>query len=92
MKKFLFVILLLILSFCIHAGPTMAQTLSDHQNHLKGPYPNGIAVTKDCLNCHSKQAEEVLHSAHWLWQGAIPDVLGQENRTDLGKRTLINNF
>jgi len=92
MKKFLFVILLLILSFCIHAAPTMAQTLSDHQNHLKGPYPNGIAVTKDCLNCHSKQAEEVLHSAHWLWQEAIPDVLGQENRTDMGKRTLINNF
>jgi hypothetical protein len=96
MKKPLFVMLLLILSFCTHASPAMAQksnpALSDHQNHLKGPYPDGMAVTKNCLNCHRKQADEVLHSAHWLWQGPSPEVLGKEHRTDLGKGTLINNF
>ena len=92
MKNFLFVILLLILFVCIHVGSTMAQTLSDHQTHLTGPYPDGMAVTQDCLNCHSKQATEVLHSAHWLWQGSTPDVLGKEHRTDLGKLTLTNNF
>jgi len=96
MKNLLFVMLLLILSFYIHAVSAMAQkgdpVLSNHQNHLKGPYPDGMAVTKDCLNCHRKQADEVLHSAHWLWQGPSPDVLGKAHRTDLGKRTLSNNF
>jgi len=96
MKKPLFVMLLLVLSLCIHAGSSMAEKadpgLFDHQNHLKGPYADGMAVTKDCLKCHRKQADEVLQSAHWLWQGPSPDVLGQEHRTDLGKRTLINNF
>ena len=96
MKKPLFVMLLLILSFCIHTGPAMAQKSnavpSVHQNHLKGPYPDGMAVTRDCLKCHRKQADEVLHSAHWLWQGPSPGVLGEAHRTDLGKRKLINNF
>ena len=96
MKKPLFVLLLLLLTFCIHVGPSMAQKadpgLSDHQNHLKGPYPDGMAVTKDCLKCHRKQADEVLQSAHWLWQGPSPYVQGHEHRTDLGKRKLINNF
>jgi len=96
MKKSLFVTLLLVLPLCIHAGFSMAEkadtSLSDHQNHLKGPYADGTAVTKDCLKCHRKQADEVLQSAHWLWQGPSPYVLGQEDRTDLGKRKLINNF
>ena len=90
MKKPLFVILLLILFFCIHTDLSMA--LSDHQNRLLGPYENGMAVTKDCLKCHRKQADEVLRSAHWLWQGPSPYVRGHEHRTDLGKRALINNF
>jgi len=96
MKNLLSIALLLILSFLIYAGLAMAQesnpVLSGHQNHLKGPYVDGMAVTKACLNCHRKQADEVLHSAHWLWQGPSPGVLGKEDRTDLGKRTLINNF
>ena len=96
MKKTLFVILLLILTFCIHTGLSMAQKtnsgLSQHQNRLKGPYANGMAVTKDCLKCHRKQADEILQSAHWLWQGPSPHVQSHEHRTDLGKRALINNF
>lgn len=96
MKKPLFVLFLLILSFYIHTGLSMAQKidsgLSDHQNRLNGPYTDGMAVTKDCLKCHRKQADEILQSAHWLWQGPSPHVQGHEHRTDLGKRTLINNF
>ncbi len=88
--------LFVILSFWNQTGSSMAKkvdpTLSDHQNHLKGPYADGMAVTKDCLKCHRKQADEVLLSAHWLWQGPSPDVVGQEHRTDLGKRILSNNF
>ena len=96
MKKSLLVMVFAMLSFWNQTGSSMAEkvdaTLSDHQNHLKGPYADGMAVTKDCLKCHRKQSDEVLQSAHWLWQGPSPDVLGQEHRTDLGKRTLINNF
>lgn len=96
MKQWLSLILLLIGFFYIHAGAAMApntQTgISEHHKHLKGPYANGMAVTKACLKCHQKEGDEILHSAHWLWQGPSPDVLEQENRTDLGKRKLINNF
>lgn len=96
MKLRLSLMLLLTGLFCIHAGAAMAKDtrtgISEHHEHLKGPYADGMAVTKDCLKCHRKQADEVLQSAHWLWQGPSPYVLGQEDRTDLGKRKLINNF
>lgn len=96
MKHRLRLIPLLIGFFCIHIGTAMAQNtqtgISEHHESLKGPYADGMAVTKDCLKCHRKQADEVLHSAHWLWQGPSPNVQGHEHRTDLGKRTLINNF
>ena len=96
MKFHLRLILLLAGFFCIPTGTAMAQdtqvSISKHHTHLKGPYADGMAVTKDCLKCHRKQAHEVLQSAHWLWKGPSPYVLGQEGRTDLGKRKLINNF
>jgi hypothetical protein len=96
MKIRFFVTLCFVLFLCIHAVPVMAENeesgLSDPHNQMKGPYPDGIAVTKACLECHRKQANEVLTSAHWLWKGPSPFVLGHEGRTDLGKRKLINNF
>jgi hypothetical protein len=65
---------------------------SDPHGSLKGPYPDGPSVTKDCLECHTDEAKEILHSAHWLWKGPSPFVEGNEDRRDLGKRNLINNF
>jgi hypothetical protein len=88
--------LFFILSLSIYAISAIAEETtsgpSDEHGQMKGPYPDGIAVTKACLECHRKQAEEVLTSAHWLWKGPSPFVLGHEERTDLGKRKLINNF
>ena len=96
MKKRLSLVLFLTGFFCVHAGTATAQNaqtgIPEHYESLKGPYSNGMAVTKACLKCHKKQGNEVLHSAHWLWRGPSPYVLGQENRTDLGKRKLVNNF
>jgi hypothetical protein len=96
MKLHLSLILLLAGFFSIPTGTAMAQNtqtnISKHHAHLQGPYADGMAVTKDCLKCHRKQADEVLQSAHWLWQGPSPHVQGHEHRTDLGKRALINNF
>ena len=88
---FVFIVLLI-----IHANPIMADSdeadLSDEHKQMTGPYPDGVAVTKACLECHEDQADEVIGSAHWLWKGPSPFVLGHEKQTDLGKRNLINNF
>lgn len=96
MKIRFFVALFFVLFLWIHAVPVMAESdasaLSDEHGRMKGPYPDGIAVTKACLECHRKQADEVLTSAHWLWKGPSPFVLGHEESTDLGKRKLMNNF
>ena len=96
MKTRLPLIMVLMLSLFIYAGSAIAEEdesdLSDHRQHMKGPYPDGITVTKACLKCHRKQADEVLTSAHWLWKGPSPFVQGHEDSTDLGKRNLINNF
>ena len=52
-----------------------------------------LEVTKACLSCHEKEAEAIIHTAHWKWQGPTPYSVGNENRIDIGKRRLvINNF
>ena len=78
----------------LQTGTALAKNAmsTEHRAQLKGPYENGAAVTRDCLKCHLKQAEEVLHSAHWRWQGPSPHVQGLENQERLGKKNLINNF
>ena len=64
----------------------------DPHETMKGPYVNGTAVTGDCLKCHEDKAKEILDTAHWRWTGPSPLTQGHENRTDLGKRNLLNNF
>lgn len=93
MKTRWFFILLMAGFCCLYAVLAGAEntSITDHQN-LTGPYENAMAVTHDCLECHEEQGREVLHSAHWRWQGPSPHVQGLETRTDLGKKTLINNF
>jgi len=91
-------ILLLVCVGCLCPLPLSAGTKdaisgsSDPHMSMKGPYPDGISVTKDCLKCHRDMGDEILQSAHWLWEGPSPFVQGHEDRTDLGKRNLLNNF
>lgn len=88
--------MVLILSVFLYAGSAMAENNEfgspDEHKQMNGPYPDGFTVTKACLKCHRKQADEVLTSAHWLWKGPSPFVQGHEDSTDLGKGNLINNF
>lgn len=59
---------------------------------MKGPYPDGLSVTRDCITCHKKEAAQVLASAHWLWEGPSPYLEGHERDSNIGKKTLINGF
>lgn len=44
-------------------------------------------VTVACRSCHKKEAEAILKTSHWLWQGPSTQTVGYERRDDLGKRT-----
>ena len=71
-----------------------AKKVPDHKDLVKlEGNPDPLEVTKVCLSCHEKEAEAILHTAHWKWQGPTPYSIGNENRIDIGKRRLvINNF
>ncbi len=92
----LIVFLFLTFLMVFQARPTLAQKTPSEpsQAHLtmKGPYPDGVSVTKACLKCHQDKGEEILLSSHWLWKGPSPFVLGHEKDEDLGKINLLNNF
>ena len=59
---------------------------------LAGPFADGPAVTTQCLECHPNEGHDFLQTAHWRWAGPTPNLEGHEGETNLGKRTLINNF
>ena len=67
-------------------------TNPDHLEALTGPFPDGLSVTQACLECHEAQGKEVLSSAHWLWKGPTPYLVGHENEKQLGKANLVNNY
>jgi octaheme c-type cytochrome (tetrathionate reductase family) len=73
-----------------HATKGRSQT-ADHTKFkvLQGPFKDGdgSAVTRACLTCHTKAAEQVMATQHWKWH--IPDA-GMES---FGKSTLlVNNY
>ncbi|MDF0534174.1 tetrathionate reductase family octaheme c-type cytochrome [Shewanella yunxiaonensis] len=66
-----------------------ASAAAPHKDVLKGPYANGPEVTKACLQCHEKEAKDVMKTSHWTWE------LKQQlpGRTVMrGKKNAINNF
>ena len=74
----------------VHEQRAKQQT-ADHSKFkiLQGPFKDGdgSAVTKACLTCHTKAAEQVMATQHWKWH--IPDA-GMEG---FGKSTLlVNNY
>ena len=76
-----------------HVVAGMPETTNpDHLEGLTGPFPDGISVTRACLECHEDQGEEMLSSAHWRWKGPTPYLVGHENENELGKTNLINNY
>ncbi|WP_022962755.1 tetrathionate reductase family octaheme c-type cytochrome [Halopseudomonas pelagia] len=69
-------------------GLTLAAT-ADHSlfKELQGPFASGEEVTRACLGCHTKAAEQVMQTRHWTWDYLNPDT-GQR----LGKKTMLNGF
>ncbi len=65
---------------------------ADHKEFMPGPYPDGPSVTMDCLGCHYEQGRDFIETAHWLWEGPSPHVVGLKKGVRLGKRDLMNNF
>jgi octaheme c-type cytochrome (tetrathionate reductase family) len=65
----------------------------DHAEFVKGPFNKGQDVTKVCLECHEKQADDVMKTTHWKWAGTPNHVKGMEKSSkEYGKRNMINNF
>jgi octaheme c-type cytochrome (tetrathionate reductase family) len=71
-----------------------SKNVPNHKDLVRLPdKPDPFTVTKECLRCHDKSAEDMLTSAHWLWKGPSPFTVGGEKRVDSGKATnTINNF
>ncbi|MFW5952369.1 MAG: tetrathionate reductase family octaheme c-type cytochrome [Gemmatimonadota bacterium] len=65
---------------------------TDHSSLLPGPYETGPEVTRACLECHEQEGREVLHTAHWRWEGEPVDVPGRAEPVRMGKKNVINNF
>lgn len=65
---------------------------SDHSDYVSGSYTDARSVTSDCLSCHQDQGADFMETAHWLWKGPTPFVMGHENDTGIGKESLMNNF
>jgi len=73
-----------------HIAPRPPHT--DHTALMPGPYADGPAVTRACLECHVTEADEVMATSHWLWEGDPVTVPDRPEPVRVGKRNIINNF
>jgi octaheme c-type cytochrome (tetrathionate reductase family) len=72
------------------AEPFAAQ---DHSEFVKGPFKDGQDVTKVCIGCHDKQAQDFMQTTHWKWKGTPNHVKGMEKSTkEYGKTNMLNSF
>ena len=62
---------------------------SDHSTYkeLQQEFADGKEVTKACIYCHVKAAQQIHKTKHWKWEFANPDT-GQK----LGKKHVVNNY
>ena len=69
---------------------SIANAAQDHSKLIKGPFETGSDVTKACLQCHEKQANDFMKTPHWTWSNN-QEVPGK-GKVDLGKKNAINNY
>lgn len=62
----------------------------DHSAFFKAEFKSPQEVTQKCLSCHKESANEVMKTAHWLWQSGDVERNGQTVFT--GKKNLMNNY
>lgn len=83
----------LILAAGLGLSATLAVAAVDHTDMVKGPFKTGQDVTKACLECHEKQATDVMKTTHWKWKGTPNHIKGMEKSTkEFGKSNMINAF
>ncbi|MCX8084603.1 MAG: tetrathionate reductase family octaheme c-type cytochrome [Calditerrivibrio sp.] len=80
---------LLLLVLLVYTGTAIAQV--NHADLVKGDFKTGKDVTKKCLECHEKQANDFMASSHWTWKGD-PKLLAKKTKEQIGKANLLNNF
>jgi octaheme c-type cytochrome (tetrathionate reductase family) len=71
--------------------PPAPKSHVEHESFFQQPFKDGPAVTRACLRCHPKAAQEVMGTAHWKWVGD-PVSLPGGRREAIGKKNLLNNF
>jgi octaheme c-type cytochrome (tetrathionate reductase family) len=64
----------------------------DHKDIVKGPFATPQEVTRACLECHPKAAEEIMATSHWTWQSKPFQVPWRDQPVTIGKFNQINNF
>ncbi len=86
-------ILTIMAAFILLTTTAAMSSSVEHSQFLTGPFNSGEEVTKACLQCHDKQAEDMLNTPHWNWKGVPRTVKGMESsKQEYGKSNLINNF
>lgn len=95
-----FILFLLIIFFNVSAFPENAKVLNpiknknkihlDHSAFFKEDFKAPQDVTMKCLSCHQESADEVMKTAHWLWQSGDVERNGKTILT--GKKNLMNNY
>jgi len=81
-------LIILVIGICQGA---FAKDSKVHETALKGPFATPQDVTKACIKCHKKQADDFGKSRHWTWEGRETTINGK--KVKLGKRkNSINNF
>ncbi len=79
----------LFFTFGLMTSPLWAM---DHSKFISGEYETPNEVTQDCMSCHPNQISDFMKTAHWLWKGPTPYLIGHEKDTHIGKINLMNNF
>jgi octaheme c-type cytochrome (tetrathionate reductase family) len=73
-------------------GLSLATTAiaGNHAEYVgNGPFANGPAVTKKCLECHDKEARDFMKTTHWTWSR---EQVVAGKKVAIGKKDSQNNF
>jgi octaheme c-type cytochrome (tetrathionate reductase family) len=83
-----------IMAVILSSAIMIAAGAGSAMNHdfITGPFKDGREVTATCLECHEKQANDVMKTTHWTWKGTPNHVKGREKSAEQGKANMINNF
>jgi len=94
--SFSFIIFFICLLFSLTASAATSSGPSNGEGHTQVHEKyftkhNYVPGAGSCVECHQKEASDVLTTGHWKWQGAAKNVVGVENEVH-GKTDFINNF